>query len=208
MNFICKRISGGRFCEKGIAKRDTLLKPGCGENNKTHTKMRKNVREFYKNEHYVRKCAVCHFYALKCNFYAVIHGKLSNPQSVIFGYGDEKDEEYKELMNNKNHEYLRHIKSFRNLDASNYRRMLAFIESDSYQICIMGHSCGVTDRTLLSTHFEHPNCVSIKPYYYRKEDGTDNYRELVQDIARNIADPRLMRDLVVGKERCEALGKE
>lgn len=137
-----------------------------------------------------------------------IHGTLSKPESVIFGYGDEKDNEYEKLMNNKDNEYLRHIKSFRYLDASNYRRMLTFIESDSFQICIMGHSCGVTDRTLLSTLFEHPNCVSIKPYYYQKDDGTDNYRELVQNIARNFTDPRLMRDRVVGKERCEALGKE
>lgn len=137
-----------------------------------------------------------------------IHGDLSNPKSVIFGYGDERDDEYEKLMKKKGDEYLRHIKSFRYLDASNYRKMLAFIESDSYQLCIMGHSCGVTDRTLLSTLFEHPNCVSIKSYYYRKDDGTDKYRELVQNIGRNFSDPRLMRDRVVGKELCEPLGKE
>ncbi len=84
--------------------------------------------------------------------------------------------------------------------------MLSFIESAPYQVCIMGHSCGLSDRTLLATLFEHRNCVSIKPYYYKRKDGTDNYRELVQNIARNISAPRLMRDLVVGKERCEPLG--
>lgn len=137
-----------------------------------------------------------------------IHGRLSNPDSVIFGYGDERDDEYKNLTEKKGNEYLRHIKSFHYLDASNYRRMLVFIESAPYQLCIMGHSCGISDRTLLSTLFEHDNCVSIKPYYYRRNDGTDNYRELVQNIARNFSDPRKMRDRVVGKERCEALGKE
>lgn len=137
-----------------------------------------------------------------------IHGSLSNPKSVIFGYGDERDDEYDTLMKKNDNEYLRHIKSFRYLDASNYRKMLAFIESAPYQLCIMGHSCGLSDRTLLSTLFEHPNCVSIKPYYYQKDDGTDNYRELVQNIARNFSDPHLMRDRVVGKERCQALGKE
>ena len=135
-----------------------------------------------------------------------IHGNLSNTESVIFGYGDERDNEYEKLMKKNNNEYLRHIKSFRYLDASNYRRMLAFIESAPYQLCIMGHSCGLSDRTLLATLFEHKNCVSIKPYYYKKDDGTDNYRELVQNIARNFKDPSLMRDRVVGKERCEVLG--
>ncbi len=131
-----------------------------------------------------------------------IHGNLSNPESVIFGYGDERDDEYEVLMKKNDNEYLQHIKSF----ASNYRNMLSFIESAPYQVCIMGHSCGLSDRTLLATLFEHPNCVSIKPYYYKRKDGTDNYRELVQNIARNFKDPTLMRDRVVGKERCEPLG--
>ena len=135
-----------------------------------------------------------------------IHGSLSNPESIIFGYGDERDDEYEVLMKKNDNEYLRHIKSFRYLDASNYRKMLAFIESAPYQLCIMGHSCGISDRTLLSTLFEHDNCVSIKPYYHKKDDGSDNYRDLVQNIARNFSNPRLMRDRVVRKEQCESLG--
>ena len=135
-----------------------------------------------------------------------IHGTLNNPESVIFGYGDERDNEYDVLIDKNDNEYLQHIKSFRYLEASNYRNMLSFIESAPYQVCIMGHSCGLSDRTLLATLFEHRNCVSIKPYYHKKDDGTDNYRELVQNIARNFKDPTLMRDRVVGKERCEPLG--
>ena len=135
-----------------------------------------------------------------------IHGTLRNPDSVIFGYGDERDDEYEVLMKKNDDEYLQHIKSFRYLEASNYRDMLSFIESAPYQLCIMGHSCGLSDRTLLATLFEHRNCVSIKPYYYKRKDGTDNYRELVQNIARNFKDPTLMRDRVVRKDRCEPLG--
>lgn len=135
-----------------------------------------------------------------------IHGSLSNPDSVIFGYGDERDDEYDVLMKKNDNEYLQHIKSFRYLEVSNYRDMLAFIESAPFQLCIMGHSCGLSDRTLLATLFEHKNCVSIKPYYHKKEDGSDNYRELVQNIARNFTDPCLMRDRVVGKDKCEPLG--
>lgn len=148
-------------------------------------------------------------YLPKLDKYTVnhIHGTISNPESVIFGYGDELDDEYEVLMKKNDNEYLRHIKSFRYLESSNYRNMLGFIEEAPYQICIMGHFCGISDRTLLCTLFEHPNCVSIKPYYYQKEDETDNYFDLICSIARNISDPRLMRDRVVRKERCEPLGK-
>lgn len=136
-----------------------------------------------------------------------IHGNIDNAQSVIFGYGDELDEGYKKLSNQNDNEALRYIKSIRYLESDNYRRMLEFIESDPFQVCIMGHSCGNSDRTLLNTLFEHKNCISIKPYYYKKEDGTDNYLELVQNISRNFTDMKLMRDRVVNKTYCEPLTK-
>lgn len=136
-----------------------------------------------------------------------IHGKLEDPQSVIFGYGDELDSRYKVLQNLNNNEPLRHIKSIRYLESDNYRKMLEFIESGPFQICIMGHSCGRSDRTLLNTLFEHRNCVSIKPYYYIK-DGKDNYLDLAMNISRNFTDMKLMRDRVVNKEYCEPLTGE
>lgn len=134
-----------------------------------------------------------------------IHGGLSNPDSIIFGYGDELDENYKTIVNTNNNEYLRNIKSIKYLESAHYRELLKFIESDLFQIYIMGHSCGNSDRTLLNTLFEHKNCVSIKPFYHKKEDGSDNYIELIQNISRNFTDMKLMRDRVVNKTYCETL---
>lgn len=134
-----------------------------------------------------------------------IHGSLDDPESIIFGYGDELDSSYEKLRNLNDNECLRNIKSIKYLEMNNYRRMLDFIETEPFQVCIMGHSCGNSDRTLLNTLFEHPLCVSIKPYYYKKDDGTDNYLELVQNISRNFTDMKLMRDRVVNKTYCEPL---
>lgn len=134
-----------------------------------------------------------------------IHGCLENPGSVIFGYGDELDSDFKKLQNMNDNECMRHIKSIRYLESDSYRKMLEFVESDSFQIIIMGHSCGLSDRTLLNTLFEHKNCVSIKPYYYVNEQGEDNYLDIVQNISRNFTNPQLMRDRVVNKTFCEAL---
>ena len=83
--------------------------------------------------------------------------------------------------------------------------VLTFIESAPYQIYIMGHSCGTSDRTLLNTLFEHRNCVSIKPYYLQKDNGEDNYMEIVQNISRNFSDAQKMRDRVVNKQFCQPL---
>ena len=138
-----------------------------------------------------------------------IHGDLNNPKSVIFGYGDELDDDYKTIVNKNENKFLGNIKSIKYLESDNYRRLLSFIESEPYQVLIMGHSCGNSDRTLLNTLFEHKNCVSIKPYYYKWGEGEkdDNYIELVQNISRNFTDMKLMRDRVVNKTYCEPLTK-
>ena len=134
-----------------------------------------------------------------------IHGNLKQPQSVIFGYGDELDDNYKSIVDKNENKYLGNIKSIKYLEADNYRKLLSFIESEPYQILIMGHSCGNSDRTLLNTLFEHKNCVSIKPYYHQIDKDHDNYIELVQNISRNFKDMKLMRDRVVNKTYCEPL---
>ncbi|MFV0313030.1 MAG: AbiH family protein [Dysgonomonas sp.] len=135
-----------------------------------------------------------------------IHGELNNPKNpIIFGYGDELAEDYKQIENLNDNEYLKNVKSIRYLDTDNYRRILSFIESESYQIFIMGHSCGNSDRTLLNTLFEHKNCVSIKPFYHLREDSTDNYNEIVQNISRNFTNKAAMRERVVNKTYCEPL---
>lgn len=134
-----------------------------------------------------------------------IHGHLDNPDSVIFGYGDELDNKYQEISSLNNNELLKNIKSIRYLEDVNYRNVLEFVESAPYQIYIMGHSCGTSDRTLLNTLFEHPNCVSIKPFYYQNGEGQDNYIEIVQNISRNFSNAQKMRDRVVNKTFCQPL---
>lgn len=135
-----------------------------------------------------------------------IHGELGNGNNpIIFGYGDELDDDYKEISKLNDNDYLKNIKSIRYLETDNYRKLLSFIDSAPFQIYIIGHSCGNSDRTLLNTLFEHKNCVSIKPFYHQKDDGTDNYIEIIQNISRNFNDMRLMRDRVVNKTYCRPL---
>lgn len=157
------------------------------------------------NFNYTRTAQLYHNSNL--GFINYIHGKIDDLQSVIFGYGDELDDDYKKLQKLNDKDCLTNVKSIKYLESDNYKRLLSFAESAPFQIFIMGHSCGNSDRTLLNTLFEHRNCISIKPYYYVKKDGTDNYLELVQNISRNFTDMKLMRDRVVNKTYCEPLSK-
>lgn len=124
---------------------------------------------------------------------------------MIFGYGDELDNTYKKIEELQDNDFLENIKSINYHETRNYRRLLEFIESGIYQVFIMGHSCGNSDRTLLNTLFEHDNCASIKVYYWQQENGSDNYSDLIRNISRNFNDKPKMRDIVVNRENCSPL---
>jgi len=137
-----------------------------------------------------------------------IHGSLKKPENIIFGYGDELDKDYNEIIDKNDNRLLDFFKSVKYLETMNYRRLQEFLESDYFQVYIMGHSCGNSDRTLLNTIFEHENCVSIKPFYHEWEENGEkknNYLDIVQNIYRNFTNLNLYRDRVVPKERCEPL---
>ena len=134
-----------------------------------------------------------------------IHGDLEHPENIIFGYGDELDKDYQDILDRNDNELLKNVKSVKYLETRHYKDMLEFLMAAPYQVMIMGHSCGNSDRTLLNTVFEHENCVSIKPFYHKWEDGSDNYLELVQNISRNFTNMKLFRDRVVNKEQCKTM---
>ena len=134
-----------------------------------------------------------------------IHGDLEHPKNIIFGYGDELDKDYQDILDRNDNELLKNVKSVKYLETRHYHDMLEFLMSAPFQVLIMGHSCGNSDRTLLNTVFEHENCVSIKPFYHKWEDGSDNYLKLVQNISRNFTNMRLFRDRVVNKEQCKTM---
>ena len=134
-----------------------------------------------------------------------IHGELEHPEHIIFGYGDELDKDYQDILDKQDNELLKNVKSVKYLETRNYHKMLDFLMAAPFQVLIMGHSCGNSDRTLLNTVFEHENCVSIKPFYHKWEDGSDNYLELVQNISRNFTNMKLFRDRVVNKEQCKTI---
>lgn len=138
-----------------------------------------------------------------------IHGEIDEDKEnpIVLGYGDEFCEEYQILEQYADNSYLGKIKSSRYLQTNNYREFLEFMESGPYQVIVMGHSCGNTDRTLLRTLFEHDNCLSIKPYYYVDKDGNDNYGDLIMSISRIFSDKAKMRDRVVNKTKCQPMFK-
>ena len=135
-----------------------------------------------------------------------IHGDIDNLNTnpIIFGYGDELDKNNKDLIEVSGSEFFRNIKSLNYQFTSYYKDILNFVAENQFEVSIMGHSCGNSDRTLLNTIFEHNNCFSIKPYYHTWDTG-DNYFDIVCNIYRNFTKNSSFRERVVEKNLCETL---
>lgn len=124
-----------------------------------------------------------------------IHGNVfdeGNP--IIFGYGDDTGREYKELELAGGFELLRKIKSFEYPRTHNYHNLLNYIANCEFDVFIVGHSCGLSDKTLLKTIFQHPNCLAIQNYHYKGEPEDFNKR---MQISRHFDDKPLMREKVL-----------
>lgn len=121
-----------------------------------------------------------------------IHGNVND--EIVFGYGDEMDKSYKDIEELNDNELLRHIKSFSYFRRSNYRQLLSFLDSGEYQVCIYGHSCGLSDRVMLNEIFEHKNCHSIRVYFYKNEK---EYIEKTMNISRHFNSNKLMRQKII-----------
>ncbi|MCL2480099.1 MAG: bacteriophage abortive infection AbiH family protein [Spirochaetaceae bacterium] len=129
-----------------------------------------------------------------------IHGQINNPSNpIVFGYGDEMDDNYKRIEK-ENNDFLQHVKSFMYSRTNNYKELLAFINSDVYQVYTMGLSCSTSDRTLLSTLFEHEHCKSIKIFYYNRTSSENDYLDIYMNISRSFKNKEKMRKLVVSFE--------
>ena len=134
-----------------------------------------------------------------------IHGKLHDTDNpIIFGFGDEVDKRYEEMENSRAKGWFDYIKSFWYLKTNNYRNLISFIDSDKYQVIVLGHSCGLSDRTMLQMIFQHENCRSIKLYYYGSKE-VNNHRQTLHEVARHFKDKGLMRRRIVSEENSERM---
>lgn len=134
-----------------------------------------------------------------------IHGTIKSLESMIFGFGDELDERYSQFEKETDNGYYKYMKSFWYLKTPKYRALTSFIDSDPFQIYIIGHSCGLSDRTMLNMLFEHKHCMSIKIFYHTKQDGSTNYTDLTYNIARHFKDKGQMRIRVVDFESSDEM---
>jgi len=126
-----------------------------------------------------------------------IHGQLGDQTNpIIFGFGDEMDKDYATIEMQTTKKFMRFFKSFGYHRTSNYHNLVRFLDSDLYQVFVLGHSCGLSDRTMLNMIFEHTNCKSIKIFYHQT-GSANNFTDLTMEISRHFHNKGETRKLIV-----------
>lgn len=127
-----------------------------------------------------------------------IHGEIGNPKNpMIFGFGDELDNDYHLIENDTTKGFFNYIKSFWYFKTSNYHELIRFLDADEFQVYILGHSCGLSDRTMLNMIFEHEQCKSVRIFYYKYKGGANNFIALTEEMARHFQNKLTMRKKIV-----------
>ena len=140
-----------------------------------------------------------------------IHGLIKNNiDEIIFGYGDEIDEDYQKLEKLNANVFLDNIKSFAYLKSDNYKKFFDILNNkpfEDYWVHILGHSCGISDRILLKNLFDNKRCKTIQIHFHIRDDGTDDFFEKTQDISRHFDHngKHEMRIRILPKTKCQPL---
>ena len=121
-----------------------------------------------------------------------IHGSLKE-EDIVLGYGDETTDKFRELEDANDNELTKYFKSFYYMQNPRYRQFFEVLERGPFRLHLMGHSCGLSDRVLLSSIFNHPNLEDVKIYYHDRGENENDYFQLCQNISRHFHDKHAMR---------------
>lgn len=118
------------------------------------------------------------------NIHGEVEDQVNNP--IIFGYGDEMDPIYAEMERLNNNDLIKNFKSFSYLHTKNYGELMRFLNFNAdYEVFVLGHSCGISDRVLLSNVFDRKNCKKITLFYYDMGNNQNDFIEKVQEVSRH-----------------------
>ena len=121
-----------------------------------------------------------------------IHGSLKE-EDIVLGYGDETTDKFRELEDANDNELTKYFKSFYYMQNPRYRQFFEVLERGPFRLHLMGHSCGLSDRVLLSSIFNHPNLEDVRIYYHDRGENENDYFQLCQNISRHFHDKHAMR---------------
>jgi len=133
-----------------------------------------------------------------------IHGGIMGKGNIIFGYGNDQDKLYTELRNSNIDAFLKHMKTFEYIRDTNYSRLYSdcLDRFNQYDVSVIGHSLGQTDKTLLNEILNSDKCKKINLFKRKDLESSDikqkeEFDKLLYAASRIIEDDIKLRKRVV-----------
>ncbi len=116
-----------------------------------------------------------------------IHGNLN--EEIIFGYGNDNNNDYQTMQDLEIDEFLENFKTFEYLNNNRYSNFFknTLPELRLYNVIVLGHSLQQTDKTLLSGVINNSGCLEIsllKRGDLEEPEKHKAYRKLTFAISR------------------------
>lgn len=129
-----------------------------------------------------------------------IHGELNKIENpIIFGYAAD-NKESKELLSENDNNHIRNIKKFNYLFTKNEEILNNHLDSEEFNVFILGHSCGISDKLILSQILNSKAIHKIYPFYYNDRDGyfntMVNIDRIIDDYSKEIMEFKAFSKLV------------
>lgn len=122
-----------------------------------------------------------------------IHGNINDPEKIIFGYGDESNSHFRSLEELDIEAYLINFKSNYYPSNSDYWNLEGLLKLADYEVVVIGHSLGLSDRILFETIFENENCKLI----HLTHTGNDSHFKKRIALSRHFKDKKKLRSKLV-----------
>ncbi len=164
------------------------------------------AKTLYLNFNYTDTLFLYNYHIKKSHHEIInIHGNLLDQLNpIVFGYGDEMNPHHQGIVDMNDNILFTHFKSFKYALNESYSSLLLFLQQP-FEVYILGHSCGLSDRVLFSTIFNSETCEYVYPFYYERPDGTDDFTEKTYELSRHFKQAETFRRKVRPKTKCQKM---
>lgn len=104
-----------------------------------------------------------------------------------------------------NNDVFEHVKSYYYLKTPNYANLVRFLNKGNFKVYILGHSCGLSDRTMFKEIFDHEYCKSVRIFHYTNSEGKNDFFDKTINLGRHFTDKGRMRKLIVNFNESDAI---
>ena len=135
-----------------------------------------------------------------------IHGELNSEDNpIIFGYGSDRSEKFKKLLQYENDELMKYMKTFLYKQNTVNDHINYCLGKGKTKVIVLGHSLSDSDSTLLNKIFKHTNVIEIELIYHQSKE---KYMKKLYQFARIVNDQTIVDEKVLPIDQTRVVNKE